>query len=133
MFHSFPIGHKKGGMEDQVDVPSRGDVEAEGSFQDDFFDLKWTSSLHLEFLGSSHMKIGHFQPYIFPNFPGNELGCNLLLHFLLRYLVSSLSIVMSRGEIRESLLHIREEGLAEWGVCMGFIAHYEREWGFQGY
>ena len=47
-------------MEDGVDLPLGGDAEAECCLGDDFFDLKWTSPLHLEFLGSVHMKVGGF-------------------------------------------------------------------------
>ena len=60
VFHSFLISCKEGSMEDQVDLPSQRNVESEGGSRDDFLDFEWTSSLHLEFLGSSHMKIGHF-------------------------------------------------------------------------
>ena len=59
MFCGFLISSKEGGVEDWVDLPSRRDVESEGSLRDDFLDFKWTSSFHLEFLGSSHMKIGY--------------------------------------------------------------------------
>ena len=47
-------------MEDWVDLPSQGNAKSEGSSRDDFLDFNWTSSPHLEFLGSSHMKVGHF-------------------------------------------------------------------------
>ena len=77
-------------MEDWVDLPSRGYVASEGGLGDDFFYFKGAGSLHLEFLGSSHMKVGCFQPYLLSDLPWSELRCNLLLHFLLGYLVSSL-------------------------------------------
>ena len=86
-------------MEDPVDLPSRGDMESGGSSGDDFLDFKQTSPLHLEFLGPSHMKIGHFQPYFLSDLPESELTCYLLLHFLLGYLVGSHSVVMSGREI----------------------------------
>ena len=40
------IGGEEGGMEEQVDLPSRGDLEAECHLGDGFFDFKRTSLLH---------------------------------------------------------------------------------------
>ena len=99
VFHSFLISCKEGSMEDQVDLPSQRNVESEGGSRDDFLDFEWTSSLHLEFLGSSHMKVGRFQPYLFSDLPQGELRCNLFLHFLLGHLVGSSGVIMSGGEI----------------------------------
>ena len=99
VFHSFLISCKEGSMEDQVNLPSQGDAESEGSWRDDFLDFKWTSLLHLEFFGSSHMKVGRFQPYLLSNLPGSELGCDSLFHFLLGYLMSGHCIVMGCREI----------------------------------
>ena len=73
-FHSFLVCGKEGCMEDWVDLPSGGDTEAESSAEDDFIDLKWTSSLHLEFLRSSHMKVHSLQPYLVTHLPWRELG-----------------------------------------------------------
>ena len=94
-------------MEDWVDLPSGGNAEMECCSGDDFFDFEWTSLFHLEFLGSSHMKIGCFQPYLFPDFPWSELGCYPLLHLLLGHLVGSLGIIVSRGEIQELFFQTR--------------------------
>ena len=47
-------------MEDRVDLPLGGNAEAERRARDDFFNLKWASPLHLEFLGSTHVKVGGF-------------------------------------------------------------------------
>ena len=99
MFHSFLVGCKEGHVEDWVDLPSRGNAEMEGSSLNDFFDFERTSSLHLELLGSSHMKVGFFQPYLILNLPWSELGHDLLLHFLLGHLVGSLGIITSRGKV----------------------------------
>ena len=96
----------------------------EGSLGDDFFNFKWTSLLHLEFPGSSHMKVGHFQPYLFSDLPWSELGCDPLLHFLLGHLVSGHSVIAGDREVRESFLQIRKEGLAEGRVCVGFVSHH---------
>ena len=73
VFHSYLIGSKKGSMEDQVDLLSQRDVELVGGSRDDFFNFEQTSSLHLECLGSSHLKIGCFQPYLFSDLPGVNL------------------------------------------------------------
>ena len=86
-------------MENRVDFPSRGDVEAEWSSRDDFFNFERTGALHLEFLGSSHMKVCRFQPYLVSNFPRGEFGCNLLLHLLLSHFVGGLSIIASGGQV----------------------------------
>ena len=47
-------------MEDGVDLPLEGDAEAERRTGDDFLNLKWAGPLHLEFLGSVHVKISGF-------------------------------------------------------------------------
>ena len=74
-------------------------MESEGGSRNDFLDFKWTSLLHLEFLGSSYMKIGHFQAYLLSEFPGSELGCDPLFHLLLSYLMSGHHAVVGSGEI----------------------------------
>ena len=51
VFHSFLISCKEGGMGDQVNLPSQGDTESEGSWRDDFLDFKWTSCFIWSFLG----------------------------------------------------------------------------------
>ena len=57
MLQCLCIVHEKGGMEDGVNLPLRGTVEAEGHSRDDLLDFKQTSSFHFEFLGSVHAKI----------------------------------------------------------------------------
>ena len=78
------------------------------------------------------MKVGCFQPHVFSNLPQSVLVYDSLLHFLLCYLVSSLSVVMGGGEVRESFLQVREECFAERRVGMRFIAHHERKWSLLG-
>ena len=60
MFRHFLITSEKGGVEDGVDLPLGGDAEAEHRVGNDFFNLKWACPLHLEFLGSAHVKVGGF-------------------------------------------------------------------------
>ena len=60
MLRHFLIAGEKGGVEDGVDLPLRGDAEAECHAGNDFFDLKWACPPHLEFLGSAHVKVGGF-------------------------------------------------------------------------
>ena len=43
--------------------------------------------------------------------------------------MGGLGIIMSSGEVSHLPFQIWEEGFAKRGVCMGFIAHHEREWG----
>ena len=57
MFHSFLIGSEEGGMENQMDLPSRGNAEAENHVGDNFFHFKWACSFHLELFGSIHVAI----------------------------------------------------------------------------
>ena len=102
MFCSFLVGYKKRGMKDRMDLPLGRDVEVEAHVEYDFFDFKWTGSLHLELLWSSHMKIGCFQPILISNFPQGEFCSYLLFHFLLSYLVGSLGIVLSSRKISGS-------------------------------
>ena len=108
-------------------------MESEDGSRDNFLDFRWTSPLHLEFLGSSHLKVGRFQPYFLSDLPGSELGCDSLFHFLLGNLVSGNHIIMGSREIQELLFQIGEEGLAERRICVEFVSHHEREWSFLGY
>ena len=62
MFWGFLIGSEKRGVEDGMDLPSGGNVEMESCMGDDFVYFKGTSSFHLEFLGSVHVKVGSFEP-----------------------------------------------------------------------
>ena len=93
-------------MEEGVDLPSRGDAEVEGHAQDDFFDFKGASSFHLQFLGSIHVKVGGLEPDFISYFPWGEFRGYLFLHFLLGYLVGSLGIVASSGQVRELTFQI---------------------------
>ena len=95
MFRCFLIGCKKGGMEDGMNLPSRGDTEVEGRAGDDLFNFKGASSLHLEFLWSVHMKVGGFKPEFVSYFPRGEFGGYPFLHFLLSHLMGGLGIVTS--------------------------------------
>ena len=74
-------------------------MEMEGCAAYDFFNLKWSSSLHLELLGSPHMEINHFQPNLISYVPQGELGDDLLLHLLLSYLVGGQSIITIGREV----------------------------------
>ena len=47
-------------MEDRVDLPLGGNTEVASCARDDLFNFKWAGSLHLEFLGPIHVKIGGF-------------------------------------------------------------------------
>ena len=69
VFCSFFTSHEEGSMEDQVDLPSRENAESEGGSRDEFLDFEWASSFQLEFLGSSHVKVGCFQLYLLSNLP----------------------------------------------------------------
>ena len=60
MLRRFLIASEKGGVEDGVDLPLGGNAESERRVGDGFFNLKWASPLHLEFLGSIHVKVGGF-------------------------------------------------------------------------
>ena len=99
MLQCFPISCEKGGMEDRVNLPSRGNMKLEGCVRDDFLDLKGAGSFHLEFLGSVHVEVGGLKPDLISYFPWGELRGYPLLHLLLGDLVSSLGIVMSGREI----------------------------------
>ena len=81
-------------MEDQIDFPSKWDVEAESCARDDFLHFKWSSSFHFEFLGSIHVEVSHFKPDYISYFPGHELGGCLFLHFLLSHFVDSFGIIL---------------------------------------
>ena len=84
-------------MENQVDLPAGQYVEAECHSGNHLFYFKWAGSLHLEFLGSSHMEIGCLQPDLVSYLPRRELGCNSFLHLLLGHCVGGWSIVLGRG------------------------------------
>ena len=81
-------------MENRVNLPPRGDSEAEGHVGDDFFHFEWTGLFHLELLGSVHVEIGPFVPNFIPHFPGCEPRGYLFLHFLLGHLVDGLGSVL---------------------------------------
>ena len=83
MFWGFLISSEKGGMEDGVDLPSRGDVEAEGHAGDNFLHFEWTSLFHLELLGSVHVEVCSFKPDLISYLPWSELGGYSFFHFLL--------------------------------------------------
>ena len=68
------MGCEKRGMEDLVDLPSGGDAEVQSGLRDDILNFKWASSFHLEFLGSSHIKIHHLQLYLITNLPWSKLA-----------------------------------------------------------
>ena len=97
VFRCFLIGGNKRGVEDRVDLPLGGDAETECRSRDDFFDLKRTSSFHLEFLGSVHVEVGSFQPDLLSYFPRGVLGGYSLFHFLLGQFVGGLGVISSGG------------------------------------
>ena len=97
MLQGFLISCEKGGMEDRVNLPLRGDAEVEGCVGDDFLYFEWTSSFHLEFLGSIHVEVCCFEPDLISYLPRNELGGYSFLHFLLGHFVGSLSVVLGHG------------------------------------
>ena len=99
MLQCFLISHEKGGMEDRVNLPLRGNMKAEGCTGDDFLNFKGASLFHLKLFGAVHMKVGRFEPDFVPYFPGSELGGYLFFHFLLSYLVGSLGVILSSGQI----------------------------------
>ena len=76
-------------MEDRVNLPLRGDVEAESCSRDDFLHFEWTGSFHLELLGPIHVEVGHFEPHFVSDFPGGEPRGYLFFHLLLSHLVGS--------------------------------------------
>ena len=77
-----------------MNLPPRGDSEAEGRLRDDFLDLKGACSFHLEFLGTVHVEVGGLEPDRISYFPWGELRGDLFLHSLLSNLVGSLGIVL---------------------------------------
>ena len=70
----------------------------EGSVGDDFFHFKGACSLHLEFLWSVHVEVGHLQPHLISGFPWDELRGNPFLHFLLHHLVGGLGVIVHGRE-----------------------------------
>ena len=106
MLQGFLISHEKGGMEDGVDLPPRGDVEMESCVGDNFLHLGWTSLFHQECLGSIHVEVSSFKPDFISYFPWSELGGYSFLHFLLGHCVGSLGVVLGCGQIRESAFQI---------------------------
>ena len=62
MLQCFLISHEKGGMEDRVNLPLRGNTKVEGCAGDDFLDFKGAGSFHLKFLGSVHVEVGGLKP-----------------------------------------------------------------------
>ena len=88
-------------MEDWVNLPLRGDSEAEICVGDDFFYLERACSFHLELLWSIHVKVGRFQPNLISYLPGDEFGGNSFLHFLLCHLVHSLCVISGSRKFGE--------------------------------
>ena len=84
-------------MEYRMNLPLGRDAEMEGHTGDDFLNLEWTSSFHLEFLWSIHVEVGSFEPNFVSHFPRSELGGYSLFHLLLGNLVGSLGILSSSG------------------------------------
>ena len=97
MLWGFLIGCKKGGVEDRMYLPLRGDTEVEGHAGDNFFHFKRTASFHLEFLWSIHVEVGSLEPDFISYLPWGKLGGYLLFHLLLGHLVGGLSIFTSGG------------------------------------
>ena len=81
-------------MEDRVNFPPRGDLEAEGHLGDNFFNFKGASSFHLEFLWAIHVKVGCSKPDLVSHLPRGEFRGYLFFHPLLGNLVGSLGIIM---------------------------------------
>ena len=106
MLQCFLIGGKKGGMEDRVNLPPGGNTEVECCMGDHFFHFERTSSFHLKFLGSIHVKVGGLKPDLVSYFPRGEFGGYSFFYFLLGYLVGSLGIIMSGGQVSESTFQI---------------------------
>ena len=84
-------------MEDGVNLPLRGNLEAEGRSGDNFFDLERTGWFHLELFGAIHMKVGHFEPDIISHPPRGELRGYPFFHLLLGNLVGGLGIITGGG------------------------------------
>ena len=93
MFHSFLVGQEKGGGENRVNLPARGNLEVEGCVRDDFFYFKRTSSFLLELFGSVHVEVSHFEPDLGSYFPGKEFSGYSFLHLLLSHFVGGLGII----------------------------------------
>ena len=83
MLRCFLVDGKERCVEDRVNFPLRRDPKAEGCSRYDLFDFKRTSSLHLEFLGPIHVKIGGFQPDFLSYFPWGVFGGYPFFHSLL--------------------------------------------------
>ena len=83
MLQRFLIAGEKGGVEDGMDLPLRGNTEAECHARDSFFNLKWARPFHLEFLRSIHVEVGGFQPDLVSYFPRGVFGGYPLFHLLL--------------------------------------------------
>ena len=96
MLQGFLISHEKGGMEDRMNLPLRGDVMAEGHAGDDFLHFQRAILFCLKFFGPIHVEVCHLKPDFVSNFPGGGFGSYLCLHFLLGHLVGSLSVVSGR-------------------------------------
>ena len=84
-------------MEDRVNLPPRGDMEAEGCAGDYFFDLKGAGSFHLELFGPIHMEVGCFEPNLISHFPRGKFGGYPFFHLLLGYFVGGLGVIMGSG------------------------------------
>ena len=94
MLQGFLIGHEEGGVKDRVDLPLGGNAEVDSHLGYDLFYFKWISSFHLELFGSVHVKVSHFKPYFFSNFPRSKLQGYLFLHFLLSHFMGGLSLIL---------------------------------------
>ena len=78
MLQGFLISCEKGGVEDGVNLPPRGDAEVEGCAGNDFLHFEWTSSFHLELLGSIHMEVCSLKPALVSYLPWGEFRGYLL-------------------------------------------------------
>ena len=102
MLQCFLISREKGGMEDGVNLPPRGDVEAEGHAGDNFLDFEGTSSFHLKLLGAVHVEVCRFEPDPISHLPRSEFGGYLFFHLLLGDLMGGLGIVTGSRQVQES-------------------------------
>ena len=82
---SLYVGSEKGGVEDRVNLPLRGDVEVECHAGDSLLYFEGTCSFHLEFLRSVHVEVGGLKPDLVFYSTGSELGGYSFLHLSLGY------------------------------------------------
>ena len=89
-----------------MNLPPRGDLEAEGHAGDDFLYFKGASSFHLELFGAIHVEIGSLEPDPVSDFPGSELRGDLFLHLLLGNLVGCLGVIVSSRQFHKSTFQV---------------------------